>query len=70
MNMDGDLLVAGGAKLSMQALWSISLQIDGIIEGSICAGDSSWCISSSTGSPIRFGLHQVLQVQTKPVVVM
>ena len=57
MNMDGDLLVAGGAKLIINAgtLVNIPANKSIIIEGSICAGDSSCGASqASTGSPIRF----------------
>ncbi len=57
MNLDGDLLVAGGAKLIINAGTTINVPADKNIQiqGSICAGDSS-CGSSqaSTGSPIRF----------------
>ncbi len=57
MNMDGDLLVAGGAKLIINAGTTINIPADKNIriEGSICAGDSSCGASqASTGSPIRF----------------
>ena len=57
MNMDGDLLVAGGAKLIINAGTTINIPADKSIriEGSICAGDSSCGASqASTGSPIRF----------------
>ena len=57
MNMDGDLLVAGGAKLIINAGTTINIPADKNIriEGSICAGDTSCGASqASTGSPIRF----------------
>ena len=57
MNMDGDLLVAGGAKLIINAGTTINIPADKNIniQGSICAGDSSCGASqASTGSPIRF----------------
>lgn len=57
MNLDGDVLVAGGAKLIINAGTTINIPANKSIQiqGSICAGDSS-CGSSqaSTGSPIRF----------------
>ena len=57
MNLDGDLLVAGGAKLIINAGTTINVPADKNIQiqGSICAGDSSCGASqASTGSPIRF----------------
>ena len=57
MNLDGDLLVAGGAKLIINAGTTINVPADNNIQiqGSICAGDSSCGASqASTGSPIRF----------------
>jgi hypothetical protein len=57
MNLDGDLLVAGGAKLIINAGTTINIPADKNIQiqGSICAGDSSCGASqASTGSPIRF----------------
>lgn len=57
MNLDGDILVAGGAKLIINAGTTINIPADKNIqvEGSICAGDSSCGASqASTGSPIRF----------------
>tara|TARA_B100000700_G_scaffold322045_1_gene422660 strand:- start:6067 stop:10284 length:4218 start_codon:yes stop_codon:yes gene_type:complete len=57
MNLDGDLLVAGGAKLIINAGTTINVPADHNIQiqGSICAGDSSCGASqASTGSPIRF----------------
>ena len=57
MNMDGDLLVAGGAKLIINAGTTINIPADKNIniQGSICAGDGSCGASqASTGSPIRF----------------
>ena len=57
MNMDGDLLVAGGAKLIINAGTTINIPADKNIniQGSICAGDSSCGASqASTNSPIRF----------------
>lgn len=57
MNLDGDVLVAGGAKLIINAGTTINIPANKSIQiqGSICAGDTS-CGSSqaSTGSPIRF----------------
>ena len=57
MNLDGDLLVAGGAKLIINAGTTINIPANKSIQiqGSICAGDS-FCGASqaSTGSPIRF----------------
>ena len=55
MNMDGDLLVAGGAKLIINAGTTINIPANKsiTIEGSICAGDSSCGASqASTGSSI------------------
>ena len=57
MNLDGDLLVAGGAKLIINAGTTINVPANKSIQiqGSICAGDSSCGASqASTGSPIRF----------------
>lgn len=57
MNLDGDLLVAGGAKLIINAGTTINVPANRNIQiqGSICAGDSSCGASqASTGSPIRF----------------
>ena len=57
MNLDGDLLVAGGAKLIINAGTTINIPANKSIQiqGSICAGDSSCGASqASTGSPIRF----------------
>ena len=57
MNLDGDLVVAGGAKLIINAGTTINVPADKNIriQGSICAGDSSCGASqASTGSPIRF----------------
>ncbi len=57
MNLDGDLLVAGGAKLIINAGTTINIPADKNIriEGSVCAGDTSCGASqASTGSPIRF----------------
>ena len=57
MNLDGDLLVAGGAKLIINAGTTINVPAENNIQiqGSICAGDSSCGASqASTGSPIRF----------------
>ena len=57
MNLDGDLVVAGGAKLIINAGTTINIPADKNIqiEGSICAGDSSCGASqASTGSPVRF----------------
>ncbi len=57
MNLDGDLLVAGGAKLIINAGTTINIPSNRNIQiqGSICAGDS-FCgaTQASTGSPIRF----------------
>ncbi len=56
-NLDGDLNVAGGAKLIINAGTTINIPAgyNLHIEGSICAGDSSCGASqASTGSPIRF----------------
>ena len=69
MNLDGDLLVAGGAKLIINAGTTINVPADKNIQiqGSICAGDSSCGASqASTGSPIRFiGVQQQLLLLTK-----
>ena len=57
MNLDGDLLVAGGAKLIINAGTTINIPADKNIQiqGSICAGDSACGASqASTGSPVRF----------------
>ena len=56
-NLDGDILVAGGAKLIINAGTTIQMPAGSNIniQGSICAGDSSCGASqASTGSPIRF----------------
>ena len=58
-NMDwvnnGDLLVAGGAKLIVMQVQQSMFQQTRISKySSICAGDSSLGASSSSGSPIRF----------------
>ena len=56
-NLDGDVLVAGGAKLIINAGTTIQMPAGSNIniQGSICAGDSSCGASqASTGSPIRF----------------
>ena len=57
MNLDGDLLVAGGAKLIINAGTTINIPANRNIQiqGSICAGDA-FCgaTQASTGSPIRF----------------
>ena len=57
MNLDGDLLVAGGAKLIINGGTEINIPANRSIqiEGSICAGDTSCGASqANTGSPIRF----------------
>ena len=57
MNLDGDLLVAGGAKLIINAGTTINVPANNNIQiqGSICAGDSSCgATQASTGSPVRF----------------
>ncbi|HIF46696.1 MAG TPA: right-handed parallel beta-helix repeat-containing protein [Candidatus Poseidoniales archaeon] len=57
MNLDGDIYVAGGAKLIINAGTTINLPADKNIQvaGSICAGDSACGASqASTGSPVRF----------------
>ena len=57
MNMDGDLLVAGGAKLIINAGTTINIPANRSIhiQGSICAGDTSCgATQGSTGSPVRF----------------
>ena len=56
-NLNGDIYVAGGAKLIINAGTTINLPADSNIQiaGSICAGDSSCgATQASTGSPIRF----------------
>ena len=56
-NLDGDLVIEGGAKLIINAGTTINIPYDRNIhiEGSICAGDSSCgATQASTGSPIRF----------------
>ena len=56
-NLDGDLVIAGGAKLIINAGTTINVPADKYIsiQGSICAGESSCGASqASTGSPIRF----------------
>ena len=57
MNMDGDILVAGGAKLIINAGTTINIPANRSIhiQGSICAGDTSCgATQGSTGSPVRF----------------
>ena len=64
MNMDGDLLVAGGAKLIINAGTTINIPANRTIqiEGSICAGDTSCGASqASTGSQFDlFGTPETL----------
>ena len=61
MNLDGDLVVAGGAKLIINAGTTINVPADKNIriQGSICAGDSSCGASqASTGHLfVSFGVH-------------
>ncbi|MDP6870315.1 MAG: right-handed parallel beta-helix repeat-containing protein [Candidatus Poseidoniaceae archaeon] len=57
MNLEGDILVAGGAKLVINAGTTINVPANRsiTIQGAICAGDSSCGASqASTGSPVRF----------------
>ena len=57
MNLNGDIYVAGGAKLIINAGTTINLPANRSIQvaGSICAGDSTCGASqASTGSPVRF----------------
>ena len=74
MNMDGDLLVAGGAKLIINAGTLVNIPANKVLLSKVPSAQvTHHVVHLKQAQVLRldlFGLHQVLQVQTKPVVVM